>query len=72
MKMNKEKQSSKQGANIPKSDNYNKINLADWDDHIENSVGTKRQAYTLIQVNAPCKVNVTEKSHKKLAKIVLS
>ncbi len=70
--MNKEKQSSEKDAKIQRSDNFNEINLADWGEHIEKSVGTKREVYTLVQVNAPCKVDVTEKSHKKLAKIVLS
>lgn len=71
--MRKTTQSVKKGLIIQETDNYNDVNLAALDAHIERSVaGTTRQVYTLIQVNAPCKVTVTEKSQKKLAKIVLS
>ena len=71
--MRKTTQSVKKGLTIQEADNYNDVNLAALDAHIERSAtGTTRQVYTLIQVNAPCKVTVTERSQKKLAKIVLS
>ena len=71
--MRKTTQSVKRGLKIQETDNYNDVNLAALDAHIERPVaGVTRQIYTLIQVNAPCKVTVTERSQKKLAKIVLS
>ncbi|MBE6702643.1 MAG: hypothetical protein E7585_04430 [Ruminococcaceae bacterium] len=71
--MRKTTQSPTKGLTIQETDNYNDVNLAALDAHIERSLtGTARQVYTLIQVNAPCKVTVTEKSQKKLAKVVLS
>ena len=52
--------------------NYNDNNLKALDEHIaEASTATRRQVYTLIQVNSPCSVNITKKSHEVLAKIVM-
>ena len=66
------KQSASKGLQIQETDNYDDVNLAALDAHIERpAAGVTRKIYTLIQVNAPCKVTVTEKSQKKLAKVVL-
>ena len=73
LQMNKIKQSVKDGAPIREADNYNDVNLAALDEHIESSASeTGRLVYTLIQVNTQCEVTVTEESQRKLAKVVLS
>lgn len=52
------------------SDNYNDVNLQSLDEHIEAE--PKKTAVVMISKHTgPTKVKVTEKSMKKLAKVVL-
>lgn len=72
--MSKTKQSVKKRLASQELDNYNDVNLAELDAHIERekTANAEHEVYTLIQVNAPCEVTVTKKSQRKLAKVVLS
>ena len=75
--MNEKNQSEEKGLEIQETDNFadnfDDVNLAALDEHIERSItDTERKIYTLVQSNAPCRVTVTENSQKKLAKMVLS
>ena len=55
------------------TDNYNDENLKSLDDHIEQqSQKTEKQVHAMvIDHKGPIKVTVTEKSMKKLSKVVL-
>ena len=55
------------------TDNYNDENLKSLDDHIEKqSQNNRKPVFTMvIDHKGPTKVTITEKSMKKLSKVVL-
>jgi len=58
-----------------KMDNYDEANIADiekaWEKEKSKSKAKKRKVYTMIQSNAPCKVEITEESRRLCAKALL-
>lgn len=70
--MNK-KTTTKENYRKKKMDNFNDVNLESVEKHIsECSQSASRTVYTMVQLNSPCRVIVTDTSRKKFTKTLFS
>lgn len=56
-----------------KMDNFNDANLESVEKHIsEYSQSSSKEIYTMVQLNSPCRVVVTDTSRKKFTKTLFA